>query len=581
MRQVRALGLNLVGCVALAAWVAFAAQGPAPAAGPAAAKSATGAAAPVAFDSFEYHGDDADLAAALPPGHYRNPVLAGFYPDPSVTRVGDRYYLVNSSFAYFPGIPVFESEDLVHWTLLGHAIDRPGQLDFAGLGTSRGVFAPSISHHDGVFYLFNTAVDNGGNYYLTARDPAGPWSDPVWLPGVDGIDTSLFVDEDGQGYLLNNGPPQGTPRYQGHRAIWMQAFDMKRGQPTGPRKVLIDGGVDPASKPIWIEGPHLFKRDGWYYLSCAEGGTGPQHSQVVLRARAPWGPFRPYPHNPILTQRDLPADRLHPIANAGHADLVEGHDGTWWAVFLASRTYGEGHYQTGRETFVLPVQWRDGWPVILDPGQAIPQVVAAPSWSRDGRAQAPLSGNFDWRDDFAAPALRSEWLSLRASPQDWVDLRSQPGMLLLQPRSDGLEGKGRPAFLGRRQQHGHFDARLALQPPTQPGTSAGLAMYQDEKHWYFLGVRRQAEGLELFLQRHVDGSDEVIARGRIGEAAQLRLGFDVDAGRGDFGYDDGHGWRWLRQAEDIHLMSTDVAGGFVGVTVGPYARADARPSTED
>ena len=571
--------------------------GSAPATAPTgAAVAAADDVAPVAFDRFEYNGRDADLGLSLPPGHYRNPILAGFYPDPSVTRVGDRYYLVNSTFAYFPGIPVFESEDLVHWKLLGHAIDRPGQLDFTGLGTSRGVFAPSISHHDGVFYLFNTAVDNGGNYYLTARDPAGPWSDPVWLPGVDGIDTSLFVDEDGKGYLLNNGPPQGTPRYDGHRAIWMQAFEMKRGQPTGERRVLLDGGVDPASQPIWIEGPHLYKREGWYYLSCAEGGTGPQHSQVVLRARSPWGPFQPFAGNPILTQRDLPAERAHPITNAGHADLVEGRDGQWWAVFLASRTYGDGHYQTGRETFLLPVQWRDGWPVILDGHQPIPQVVAAPGWSRAQGTQAPLSGNFEWRDDFDAPKLRAEWLSLRAPPQAWADLRRQPGQLLLRPRADGLDGKGHPAYLGRRQQHKQFQARLSLQPPAQASTSAGLAMYQNETNWFFLGARRSAEGVELFLQRHVAGTDRIVARARVRDAQALKLGIDVDDGRGAFGYDDGQGWRWLREGEDVQVLSTDAAGGFVGVTVGPYARldaaqtgpradtparADARASTED
>ncbi|HVJ37557.1 MAG TPA: glycoside hydrolase family 43 protein, partial [Stenotrophomonas sp.] len=364
----------------------------------------------VAFDDFHYRGRDVVFDAPVTAGQYRNPVLTGFFPDPAVTRVGDRYYLVNSTFTYFPGIPVFESEDLVHWRLLGHAIDRPGQLDFRGLGTSRGVFAPSIAHHDGTFYIFNTAVDNGGNYYLTAKNPAGPWSDPVWLREVDGIDPSLFIDEDGSAFLLNNGPPQGKPRYEGHRAIWIQAFDLKSGQPTGPRKVLVDGGVDPSKNPIWIEGPHIYRHDGWYYLSCAEGGTSTQHSQVVLRARSPWGPFKPYEHNPILTQRSLPPEREHPIANAGHADLVQGKDGSWWAIFLASRIYGQGHYQTGRETFLLPVQWRDGWPVILDEGKVIPQVAQAPAWMQPTASQAPNSGNFEWRDDFSDASPRPEWL---------------------------------------------------------------------------------------------------------------------------------------------------------------------------
>ncbi|HEV7717336.1 MAG TPA: glycoside hydrolase family 43 protein, partial [Steroidobacteraceae bacterium] len=329
------------------------------------ARALSAAAPTVTFDWFEYTGRDAVLDTPLPAGSYRNPVLAGFYPDPSVTRAGDRFYLVNSTFTYFPGIPVFESRDLVHWAHIGNVIDRPGVLDFDGLGTSRGVFAPTIEYHDGTFYVVNTAVDSGGNFFSTAKNPAGPWSDPVWLKDFDGIDPSLFFDADGKAYLLNNGPPQGAPLYEGHRAIWIQAFDAKAGRLTGPRKVLVNGGVDIAKKPIWIEGPHLYRRGDWYYLLCAEGGTGPQHSEVILRGRSPWGPFEPYAGNPILTQRDLPEDRANPITNAGHADLVEGPDGSWWAIFLASRPYDAHQYNTGRETFLLPVTWRDGWPVIL------------------------------------------------------------------------------------------------------------------------------------------------------------------------------------------------------------------------
>ena len=333
---------------------------------------------PIAFDWFEYTGRDAVFEQPLPPGSYRNPVLAGFYPDPSITRAGDSFYLVNSTFAYFPGIPVFESTDLVHWRQIGNVIDRPSQLDFDGLGISRGVFAPTIEFHDGTFYVLNTAVDSGGNFFVTASDPAGPWSDPVWLPGIDGIDPSFFFDDDGKVYLLNNGPPEREPLYDGHRAIWIQEFDPAATQPVGARKVLVDGGVDITTKPIWIEGPHIYSKDGWYYLVCAEGGTGPNHSQVVLRSRSVWGPYDPFDGNPILTQRDLPPDRPSPITNAGHADLVEAPDGSWWATFLATRTYEDIHYNTGRETFLLPVTWRDGWPVILEHGEVIPYVAPGP-----------------------------------------------------------------------------------------------------------------------------------------------------------------------------------------------------------
>jgi xylan 1,4-beta-xylosidase len=271
------------------------------------------------FGWFTYHGTE--TGPATPPGKYRNPVIAGFYPDPSIVRVGPDFYLVHSSFAWFPGIPVWRSRDLVHWHRLGNAIDRPGQLDFGAVGLSRGVFAPGLAWHAGRFYIVGTCVDCGGNFVITARDPAGPWSDPVWLRDVEGIDPSLFFDDDGRAWLVNNRAPAGPPRYDGHRAIWLQRFDPQALRTIGVARVIVDGGVDPAAKPVWIEGPHLFKLDGHYYLSAAEGGTSVNHSQVVFRADSLAGAFRPAPAgvNPILTQRDLDPTRPAPTTSTGHA----------------------------------------------------------------------------------------------------------------------------------------------------------------------------------------------------------------------------------------------------------------------
>lgn len=522
------------------------------------------------FDWFQYRGHDPVFDTALPAGHFRNPILAGFHADPSITRVGDRYYLVNSSFTYFPGIPVWESRDLVNWTLIGHVIDRPSQLDFDGLSVSRGVFAPSIEFHDGTFYVVTTAVDSGGNFIATATDPAGPWSAPIWLPGVEGIDPSLFFDDDGRAYLLNNGEPADTPRYDGHRAIWMQQIDLATHTPVGPRRVLLDGGVEPAKNPIWIEGPHLFKHQGWYYLTCAEGGTGPQHSQVVLRSRQPWGPYVPYAHNPILTQRDLPENRPNPITNAGHADLVQTPQGDWWAVFLASRNYDRVHYNTGRETFLLPVQWRDGWPVILDAGKVIPSLARSPSLPA-ADAVPYNTGNFRWRDDFSQTTLDTAWRYVRVPKTAWADLQAQPGWLSVQA-GEGLDTLNNPHFLARRQQHTHFDASTALAWP-QAGIEAGIAAFQNERYWITLGLRANGERGELVLERSRDGKRDVIARQSIPRSDTVQLTIVGDGGRYDFGVDAGQGVQWLRQGEDGSLLSTDVAGGFVGASLGPYARA--------
>jgi xylan 1,4-beta-xylosidase len=530
---------------------------------------------PVRFDWFEYTGSDRAFEAPLPAGHFRNPILAGFHSDPSIVAAKGKFYLVASTFTYFPGIPIFESEDLVHWTQIGNAIHRPDQLDFDGLGLSRGVFAPTIEYHDGTFYVVNTAVDAGGNFIVTASDPAGPWSDPVWLPGIGGIDPSLFFDDDGRAYLLNNDVPDGPVRYDGHRAIWLQAIDIATLTPFGPRKVLIDGGVKPEDNPIWIEGPHLYKVDGWYYLNNAEGGTGPQHSQVILRSRDVWGPYTPYAGNPILTQRDLPPERALPVTNAGHADLVQGPDGNWWAVFLASRNYDVRHYNTGRETFLLPVTWTDGWPTILPPDTPIPYVLPAPSWMSREADQAPMSGNFTWRDAFDGPALDPAWMFVRVPKREWADLASHPGALSIHPGREGLDTLGNPSFLARRQQHLAFEASTALTMPA-PGIVGGLAAFQSGNHWYLLGVRRDAgDGAVVFVERAsgVGQPAQIIAQQTIDTTAELRLKVAGDAGRLGFAWaaDDGD-WHWLLRDADAALLSTDHAGGFVGVTLGPYAR---------
>jgi xylan 1,4-beta-xylosidase len=530
----------------------------------------------VSFDWFEYTGHDAVFSSPLPQGSYRNPILAGFYPDPSIARAGNLFYLVNSTFTYFPGIPVFESSDLVHWKHIGNVIDRPTEIVFDGQSVSRGLFAPAIAYHAGTFYVINTAVDSGGNYLSTTREPAGPWSDPIWLPQLEGaIDPSLFFDDDGKTYVVNNGPPDGKPQYEGHRAIWIQELDLTSHRLVGPRKVLVNGGVDFSKKPIWIEGPHLYRHAGWYYLMCAEGGTSAGHSEVVLRSHSLWGPFQPYAGNPILTQRDLPPNRADPIANAGHADLVEAPDGSWWAVFLASRVYDKVRYNTGRETYLLPVTWKDGWPVILEHGKAIPYIAKAPRLADKQPGAAPTTGNFTWRDNFETATLGREWLYVRTPKETWTDLRSRPGWLTIHPLRASLDTLTNPSFLARRQQHLAFDASTSLELPTEAGVAAGLAAFQNENYWYFFGVRHTDTGPQLFLEKKGGQTTAAVGQMALKPRNAIKLRISAEGGRYSFFYDeDRGGWKPFRENDDGSILSTDVAGGFVGSVVGPYARAE-------
>ena len=454
----------------------------------------------VVYDWFEYTGRDAAFEQPLPPGHYRNPILSGFHPDPSITHAGDRFYLVHSTFAYFPGIPVFESRDLVHWRQIGNVIDRPSQLDFSKLGVSRGVFAPSIEYRDGLFYVFNTLVDGGGNYVVTAKNPAGPWSDPTWLPELEGgIDPSMFVDDDGRAYVLNNGPPEGTPRYNGHRAIWIQAFERATLQLQGPRKVLVDGGVEPSKNPIWIEGPHIYKRAGWYYLSCAEGGTGP--------AAFAGGAARPLAVGTVRgvcgTTRSSRSATYRPIAAANHEcrSCRSGRAPTDPGGRRFSRRVPTRACTTTRGE--RPFYCRSSGAMA---GQSSSSTAARFLRWCAGRSfmeagdQKPLSGNFTWRDEFDGEALDKSWLQLRA-PQEWFDLRRTAGALTIDPQVTRLDDVATPALLARRQQHLVFDATTQLRVPSKAGTAAGLAAFQNEAHWYFLGTRRVGTSVEVFVEK--------------------------------------------------------------------------------
>ncbi|HEY0314161.1 MAG TPA: glycoside hydrolase family 43 protein [Allosphingosinicella sp.] len=531
-------------------------------------------AAPAVFGWFDYKGSDPSDRVPAKPGDYRNPILHGFYPDPSVTRAGRDFYLVNSTFAWFPGIPVWKSRDLVHWTQIGNAIDRPGQLDFKRLGLSRGVFAPAISWHAGTFYIVNTCVDCGGNFLVTAKNPAGPWSDPVWLPALEGgIDPSLFFDDDGSAWMVNNGPPPGQPLYEGHRAIWVQRFDPKSNKTFGPRTMLVNGGVDLSKKPVWIEGPHILRKGDYYYLTCAEGGTAEGHSQVVFRSRRPDGPFVPFAGNPILTQRDLSRGRPIPITSAGHAQLVDTPDGRWWATFLATRPYSGDFYNTGRETFLLPVTWQDGWPRITGPEEPIPYARPAPHLP-PGPAPVPTSGGFAVRDDFRGPALPVYWMQMRNPRTRWWRLTG--GTLSIQGRPVRLGDNANPSFLARRQQHMDATATTELRTcPAADGEEAGLAALQNDDFWYLLAVARSGGSTKLVLKRRA-GPGEPAGGALVAETpfrcgGPVRLRVEAKGPAYSFSYAGADGvWRTLGAPQDGTMLSTKTAGGFVGAVFGLY-----------
>ena len=546
----------------------------------------------VEFTSFRYRGEE---AAAPRPGEFRNPILPGFYPDPSICRAGDAYFLVTSTFAYYPGIPIFKSKDLVNWTQVGHVLDRPSQLNTGGLYTSEGVFAPTINHHDGTFYVLNTLVGAGGNFYVMATDPAGPWSDPVWLKDVNGIDPDFFFDDDDKKvYLIHNGPPpDDRPLYQGHRAIWLYEFDLAAKnvkRETG--RIIVNGGADPSKKPVWIEGPHIFRRNGTYYLTAAEGGTSIDHSQVVFRSKSVWGPWEPYAGNPILTQRHLDPKRDDAVTCVGHCDFVETPAGEWWTVLLGCRPYERGvgdMTNLGRETFLLPVTWQDdGWPSILRGDERVPMTVKLPKGAAPPR---DAKRSFDWTDEFDRDRLAQEWMFLRTPPAEpWFSLSAKPGSLMIAPRDVELRSKANPSFIARRQQHATFSAVAAVDTGAVRGRAdAGLAAFGNETY-LFLGVRVADGGArEVFVERVAPSRRsypgqapppplpaEVVASKALPDGAarlELRVRGDGRWYRFDYRADAASGWTAVAEKVDAGHLSTHEAGGFVGTTLGMFARS--------
>ncbi|WP_224995744.1 glycoside hydrolase family 43 protein [Cesiribacter sp. SM1] len=524
---------------------------------------------------------------------FLNPILAGYYPDPSITRVGEDYYLIHSTFAYFPGVPIFHSKDLVNWRQIGHVLDRAEQLDVDGLGITRGIFAPAISHHKGTFYMITTLVDKGGNFVVTATDPAGPWSNPVWLSDVNGIDPSIFFDDDDRAYIVyNSEAPDNKPLYDGHRTIRMLEFDYKNLKTTGPQTILVNGGVDISKKPVWIEGPHVYKKGDYYYLMAAEGGTSVNHSEVILRSKNIRGEYVPYAENPILTQRHLSPDRPFPVSATGHADLVETQNGEWWAVFLATRPYDkEDHYNIGRETFLAPVRWVGGWPIINPDYEEVQYAYPIPKLPASAASAVPLNGNFTYRDNFDTESLPLHWSFARTPRTQWYSLAEPAGSLTVALRPETLSGTRNPSFVARRQQHWTGSASTKMQfNPAAANEFAGMALFQGEQNYYAFGKTLNAAGEPVVqLLKSIkapaaggDGATEVVAEQKLSPRERnkpLFLKYVFDKGTLSFHYATKEGdWKLLQEGVDGTFLSTRVAGGFVGTTVGPYATSQAKPS---
>ncbi len=539
-----------------------------------------------AFSMFTYQGNDQVYKGnPLKADEFYTPILQGCYPDPSITRKGDDYYLVNSSFAFFPGVPIFHSKDLVNWAQIGNVLERPSQLKLFDVGISAGVYAPDIVYnpHNDTFYMITTHIGGGlGNIVVKTKDPLKGWSDPIKLE-FNGIDPALFFDDNGKAYLVHNdGPDKDKELYSGHRVIKLWEYDTENDRVIpGTDKIIVDGGVDISKKPIWIEGPHLYKKNGHYYLMCAEGGTGDWHSEVIFVSDSPTGPYKPAPSNPILTQRHFPKDRKDKVDWAGHADLVEGPNGKYYGVFLGVRPNNKNRVNTGRETFILPVDWSGEFPVFENGLVPLSPKLKMPAGVKNETGQSGFfpNGNFTFNESFSSGKLDHRWIAVRGPREDFSVL-TKNGLQLI-PFPANVKAESPIAALFHRQQHKSFTATATISyTPLSEKDLAGIICYQKESFNYVFGITLKDKEYYILLERTQDGNSTIIASEKIDLSKPVQLRVTADQDNYQFSYStDQQTFKNVGGTVSGDILSTNLAGGFTGSLIGLYATSgnDAKP----
>ena len=512
-----------------------------------------------------------------------NPILKGFNPDPSICRKGDDFYIATSSFQWWPGVPIYHSRDLVNWRLITYGLTNPAHCNLERIGDSSGIWAPSLTYADGRFWLVFTIASGSRlhsyetfNYLTTAREITGPWTEPVYL-NATGNDPSLFHDDDGRKYILNS-DFQWDPGSEIHSGTVLQEYSAENQKLTGRVKNIFRGtdlGV--------VEGSKMYKRNGWYYLGIAEGGTSFGHAMTLVRSRNIWGPYEVHPRNPILTAT---GDPDNPIQKAGHGDIVTLNGDRVAVVYLASRPINK-KCMLGRETFIAGARWgKDDWLQLDD----VHPRIRIPDFGLEEHKQSALPE----KDDFNEPSLKLYWNSLRSPVLDRIDLESRPGWLSLKPGVSRLDSFSKVSMIARRIQHHQFTAELKMEyQPSEPQQWAGLSCYYDTRHWYFLHRQFDMEkGAQIALYSKTNNNVTISNLGRVSipDERLVRFGVDCDGTSLRFRFRlDGKDWENIGEPQDALILSDDYiewddpvpnfafTGAFVGLAASDITERGPNP----
>ena len=476
-----------------------------------------------------------------------NPIIPGYHPDPSIVRVDDDYYIVNSSFQYFPGVPIFHSKDLINWKQIGNVLTTPNQLPLKGAGSWTGIYAPTIRYNEGTFYMITTNIGNGkGNFLVTAEDPRGPWSEPKWLE-QGGIDPSLYFEDD-KVYMVSN--PDNF--------ITLCEIDPLNGEQLTPSKPLWQG-----TGGRYPEGPHIYKKDGFYYLLISEGGTELAHRLTIARSKDIYGPYESNPNNPILTNCNMKGQTLT-VQGTGHGDFVQAKDGSWWVVFLAYRHFGGSYHHMGRETFLAPVEWKEGeWPVV-NGGNPIEITMDVPVAEKEPKSKR------DKKIDESSP----EWIYIQNPIEK--NYKFEKGKLIMTASESTLTQNDRPSFLGRRQESPTFYVETEIDIESlSEGVNAGLTLYQINDGHFDLSIKKNDESLDVvfrFTVKSLVGEKAVKIEDDSIENIKLKISSDSEKFFFEFST-DGENYEKLDE-QSVSLLSTEVVGGFTGLVIGMFAEGE-------
>lgn len=522
---------------------------------------------------------------------FRNPILPGGYPDPSICHDGEYWYVVNSTFEYFPGLPVHRSRDLVNWELVGHGLHRESQVTGAvnliDVQSDGGIHAPTIRCGNGRFTIITTNVylspDEGAetafvNFVITAENAAGPWSEPHVINGAPGIDPDLFFNDDGRIWYVGTHSPE-NPAFPGEGEIWLQELDGNNWSLKGPRHLLWRG----ACGGVWAEGPHLYKQDNRYYLMVAEGGTSFNHAVMIAVSDEITGPYQSNPRNPILSSRHLSYDYW--VNSTGHADLFELPDGRWYMVLLGIRGDLDRRSNMGRETHLVPVSWerepfewktpRHLWPVASPLSGRVERHYPLPFPDRPQAATAPFI------DEFDGIQLGLSWNFRRVPLADAWSLRERPGYLRLYTRPQVIRERGRAALLGLRQTESEFTFEVAMEfDPSGTSSESGLMVFQKDDSYLGMLLSRQGSGHRLRLRFAERGREVVtLQESKLGDYTghiRLRLVSDQDQYRFSYASGDSKSFTEFAVAPADTLLSRGYTGSYLGL----YSSGNGRDSDD-